>query len=196
MVERYLRNFIETILRGMGRHIDVTAELASDMLDDGQHVDERDVTLADFRGKWLESTMGEFREDMAKSRTRTWRKLRNARRWASLRSCKCGHTRPCRNQKASVDDDVAGPQRLGARSQLVVWVQSSRRPHHQNDCGWICSLVLGSEVKQTFVQRFLDITRAHPRCVITRRGFPRLLDVALWHARRGTQFRADFLHTW
>ena len=55
---------LNAILRGMQRHLGSRSDLASDTLDIGPHVDEMEVTLADCKGKRLESLMDEPRDEM------------------------------------------------------------------------------------------------------------------------------------
>ena len=64
MAAHYSAKLIEVILRGPRRHSDSRTDLAIDTLDVGTHVVEIEVSLARFNGKWIESTMGEFRDDI------------------------------------------------------------------------------------------------------------------------------------
>ena len=50
---------------GCRSHIDARTDLKTDTLVVGLHVNHKEVTLADVNNKWLESTMGEPREDLA-----------------------------------------------------------------------------------------------------------------------------------
>ena len=55
--------------------------------------------------------------------------------------------------------------------------------------GFTCSLVRSSEVKSTIIFRFNDISRTHPRCVITRKVLYPIAGAehaAPQHASRGT----------
>ena len=64
MAERFSLILHRPIVRALRPyHTDSRSNLTSDTLDSEPHVDKQEVTLADVRSKWFESTMGKVRDD-------------------------------------------------------------------------------------------------------------------------------------
>ena len=65
----------QLVFRGMRRRKELSTDLALDAMEAGPHVGKKEVTLANIRVQWLESTMIEVRDDAPG--LETWGKRRN-----------------------------------------------------------------------------------------------------------------------
>ncbi|CAK0860738.1 unnamed protein product, partial [Prorocentrum cordatum] len=198
VAERYPVKLLRAVLRGLRRHLSNEKVLTLSALDAGPNVDDEEISLKDFVGKWRDTLRTEFYDDLTglpldPTRVKAARRLEmdfmaQLGVWVYAREEDCQRElgrRPLSGRW--VDIDKGDTDRPDYRSRLVAQETKAQSTIAGDDIGavfaatppleclrLICSMVMSSDPSEGRVLRFLDISRAHPHCEIKRTVYIKL----------------------
>ncbi|CAK0826820.1 unnamed protein product [Prorocentrum cordatum] len=198
VAERYPVKLLRAILRGLRRHLSNKKVLTHSALDAGPNVDDEEISLKDFVGKWRDTLRTEFYDDLTglpldSTRVKAARRLEmdfmaQLGAWVYAREEDCQRELGRRPLSVRwVDIDKGDTDRPDCRSRLVVQETKAQSAIAGDDIGavfaatppleclrLICSMAMSSDPSEGRVLRFLDISRAHPHCEIKRAVYIKL----------------------
>ncbi|CAK0838042.1 unnamed protein product, partial [Prorocentrum cordatum] len=198
VAERCPVKLLRAILRGLRRHLRNKKVLTLSALDAGPNVDDEEISLKDFVGKWRDTLRTEFYDDLTglpldPTLVKAARRLEmdfmaQLGVWVYAREEDCQRELGRRPLSVRwVDIDKGDTDRPDYRSRLVVQETKAQSTIAGDDIGavfaatppleclrLICSMVMSSDPSEGRVPRFLDISRAHPHCEIKRTVYIKL----------------------
>ncbi|CAK0865359.1 unnamed protein product, partial [Prorocentrum cordatum] len=205
VAERCPVKLLRALLRGLRRHLRNKKVLALSALDAGPNVDDEEISLKGFVGRWRDTLRTESYDDLTgppldPARVKAaWRLemdfMAQLGAWVYAREEDCQRELGRRPLSVRwVDIDKGGTDRpdYGSRLSTIAGgdVGAAFAATPPLEClRLICSMVMSSDPSEGRVLRFLDISRAHPPCEIKRAeiGTCRLLRMALYGTRDAGQ---------
>ncbi|CAK0851548.1 unnamed protein product, partial [Prorocentrum cordatum] len=198
VAERCPAKLLRAILRGLRRHLSNKKVLALSAQDAGPNVDDEEISLKDFVGKWRDTLRTEFYDDLTglpldPTRVKAARRLEmdfmaQLGVWVYAREEDCQRELGRRPLSVRwVDIDKGDTDRPDYRSRLVAQETNAQSTIARDDIGavfaatppleclrLICSMAMSSDPSEGRVLRFLGISRARLHCDIKRTVYIKL----------------------